>query len=548
MQASPIVQSSLAEKIDPLFSEWDKAGTPGCALGVIHNGQLIYARGYGMANLEDDTPIGPGSVFDIASTSKQFTAMCILLLAEQGALALDDDIHKYLPELPDYGCPLTIRHLLHHTSGLRDYLELFELASARPDDCYTDQDVMEMLARQKELNFLPGARFLYSNSGYYLLGQIVSRVSGQSLRQFAGEHIFQPLGMRRTHFHDDHTEIVKQRAIGYSPREADGLRIDMSVLEIVGDGGVLTCVEDLVLWDRNFYHNRLGKGNPELVRQMLATGSLNDGESLRYACGLIVGDYRGLAAVYHSGGWVGFRSEMLRFPEQSLSVICLANLSAIDPIKLARQAAGVLLAELSVLPPPAPVRALELAAQDLEIYAGHYCQAASGLIVQLNIRDNHLSYEDDDVQIALEALGGGRFRPLESPYDFRITFERAAPAYPWKMILDPGDEPADVFQHIQPAQVDPEQLNEFAGTYYSEELETTYALVVQGEQLYLRRKNIPDEALQTGLEDMFWRPGLALRFVRGRSGRAPGGPVGFRLSVDGAYNILFLRRSSPAPK
>jgi CubicO group peptidase (beta-lactamase class C family) len=196
-------------KVDELLAEWDRPDSPGCAIGVIQDGQFLYKRGYGMANLEHDIPISPQTVFRIASTSKQFTAMCIALLADQGRVSLDDDIRKYLPELSEYERPITIRRLIHHTSGLRDYIELMELAGARDEDFYTDDQVIEMLARQKELNFAPGDEYLYSNTGYYLLGVIVKRVSGQSLREFAEAHICEPLGMADTHFHDDHTAVVK---------------------------------------------------------------------------------------------------------------------------------------------------------------------------------------------------------------------------------------------------------------------------------------------------------------------------------------------------
>jgi CubicO group peptidase (beta-lactamase class C family) len=277
-----------------------------------------------MANLEHNIPISSTTVFRIASTSKQFTATCVILLAEQGKLSLNDDVRKYLSEMPEYESPITIRHLIHHTSGIRDYLELIELAGMSDHDYYTDEEALEMLTRQKELNFKPGDEYLYSNSGYLLLSIIVQRGSGKSLHEFAEEHIFKPLGMRNTHFHDDHRMIVKNRAAGYSPRENDGYQIRMTTLDIVGDGGVFTTIEDLFLWDQNFYHNRLGEKN--LISQLLTPGMLNNGEKLNYAFGLAVSDYRGLRLISHGGSFAGFRAQMIRFPEQKLSVICLANL------------------------------------------------------------------------------------------------------------------------------------------------------------------------------------------------------------------------------
>jgi len=204
-------------KVDELFAKWDSTVSPGAALAIIKDGEIIYKRGYGMVNLEHNIPITTTSVFRIGSTSKQFTASCIAILSLQGKISLDDDIRKYVPELPRYERPITIRHLVHHTSGIRDYLTLAEIAALMDDHFYTPEDSVELLGRQKKLNFLPGEEHIYSNSGYFLMGVIVERESGKSLNDFAQEHIFKPLGMKDTHFHDDHTMVVKKRADGYSP-------------------------------------------------------------------------------------------------------------------------------------------------------------------------------------------------------------------------------------------------------------------------------------------------------------------------------------------
>ncbi len=334
----------LAKKVDKVFAEYDKADSPGCALGVIRDGRLIYERGYGMANLEYGIPITSFSVFRIGSVSKQFAAMAIALLAEQGKISLNDDIRKYFPEMPDYGNTVTIRRLIHHTSGVRDYLTLMRLAGKSNDDFYTDEDVVEMLARQKELNFAPGAEWLYSNAGYFLLAQIVLRATGQTLRKYAEENMFGPLGMKDTHFHDDHTHIVKNRASGYSPRKEGGFRINMTTLGMVGDGGVYTTVRDMLIWDQNFYNNKLGQKEQELIKLVETPGRLNDGKELDYAFGLRVAKYRGLKTVGHGGSFVGFRAATLRFPEKKFSVVALCNLSRTNPSRLAQRVADVYLA------------------------------------------------------------------------------------------------------------------------------------------------------------------------------------------------------------
>ena len=294
-----------------------------------------------MANLEHNIPISPSSVFRIGSTSKQFTAAVVLLLAEEGKLSLDDDIRTLLPELPDYGTPVTIRHLLHHTSGIPDYLRLAAGAGSRSDDLHLTVDAaIAMLASQEKLDFVPGEQFGYSNSGYFLLSQIAQRASGKSLRKYAEEKIFRPLGMTNTHFHDDHKEIVPNRASGYAYRE-EGFQISMTTLDTVGDGGVFTTVEDLFYWDQHFYHQQIG--GPQFLDQMLTRGTLNNGRSLDYASGLVHGTHRGLDTIRHGGGFVGFRAEMIRFPQRRFTVICLCNLSARDPTELAKRVADIYL-------------------------------------------------------------------------------------------------------------------------------------------------------------------------------------------------------------
>lgn len=338
--AAKAQDARLLARVDSVFVQFDHTRSPGCALGVIHDGEFVVKRGYGMANLEYGIALSPTSVFRIGSVSKQFTAAAMVLLQQEGKLSLEDDVRKYFPELPEYERTITIRHLLNHTSGMRDYLTLMALAGKRDDDWYVDDDVVRMLARQRELNFLPGDEFLYSNSGYFLLSQIVKRASGQSLREYAAAKIFAPLGMTHTHFHDDHREVVPNRASGYAPVDT-GFRVSMTTLDMVGDGGVFTTVEDLALWDRNFYEPAVG--GAEFRGEMLTRGTLSNGDTLGYALGLRHGEYRGLPTVSHGGGFVGFRAQVIRFPSERFTVICLCNVSVANPTLLARGVADAVL-------------------------------------------------------------------------------------------------------------------------------------------------------------------------------------------------------------
>ena len=332
---------------DAIFAPWDEPGSPGCALGVVEDGEFIYERGYGFANLDWDIPSATDTVFYVGSVSKQFTAAVIALLAEEGAVDLDENIREYFPEIPKYVRPITVRHLVHHTSGLRDIYTLMSLAGIRLEDVFTDEQAIELIAAQRETNFEPGSEYLYSNSGYFLLAQLVERVSGKTLREFAEEKIFVPLGMEDTHFHDRPSHIVGRRAISYQDSDLDGHQeFQVSYLgnfDKVGAGGLYTTVRDLLLWDRNFYSGDVG-GQPFL--DLIHTrGALNDGSQLTYAFGLTVDEYRGLKTVSHGGSMMGFKAAYLQFPEQRFSVIATCNLGSINPMPLAQQVADVYLGD-----------------------------------------------------------------------------------------------------------------------------------------------------------------------------------------------------------
>src|SRR5436190_8839473 len=265
--------ASLRRSVDELFAKWNKPDSPGCALAVIKEGKVIYERGYGCANLEYGTPITPSSVFYIASVSKQFTAMSVLLLVQQGKLSLDDDIRKHLSGIPDFGRVITIRHLIHHTSGLRDYEELLAMAGWRMDDVITREHMLNIVSHQKELNFNPGEEYQYCNTGYCLLAEIVARTSGQSFREFADANIFKPLGMTNTHFNDDQERIVRNRAFSYRPDASQSFKNAFNNASVVGGGGIYSTVEDLAKWVGNFDHGRVG--GPEVLKQMHEQAVLN---------------------------------------------------------------------------------------------------------------------------------------------------------------------------------------------------------------------------------------------------------------------------------
>jgi CubicO group peptidase (beta-lactamase class C family) len=345
--------------IDALFAAWDKADSPGAALAVMQDGKIIYEHGYGRANLEHGVPITPETAFYVGSVSKQFTAASVALLAQRGLVSLDADVRTYVPELPDYGSRITVRHLIHHTSGLRDYLALRELAGAPADGVFGNDEALALICRQKALNFAPGTRYLYSNSGYFLLSLIVQRTSGKSLRDFAAENLFAPLGMRTAQYRDDHALVIAHRADGYTPRPGGGYRLSNPNFDVVGAGGLFLTVRDFLTWDENFYHPKIG--GEAWSAQLQTPGKLNDGRPLTYAFGLIVATYRGLPVVEHNGAYGGFRAHVMRFPQQHFSIVCFTNLATMTPGDLARRVADLYLGSAMEPAPTKPASTATIA-------------------------------------------------------------------------------------------------------------------------------------------------------------------------------------------
>jgi CubicO group peptidase (beta-lactamase class C family) len=417
-------------QVDAVFAQWNKKDSPGCALGVFRDGRIAYERGYGMADLENDMPITPASVFYVGSVSKQFTAMAAALAIRQGSFSADDSIRRHLPELPAYADAITVRHLVHHTSGLRDYNTLVAMAGRRGDEAYDNPTVLRMTARQKALNFAPGTEYLYSNTGYTLLAVIVQRATKMPFAAFADANIFKPLGMNETHFHTDAGRLVKRRANGYAVRADGSVRLDTPSNERAGAGGVFTNVRELLRWDENFHTGKVG-GRP-LIEELQTPGRLKDGTVQTYAWGLQVGRYRGLRIVEHSGALGGYRAHLIRFPEHHTSFAVLCNL-AINPGALARQTADLVLADRLTEPRPASVAAaapaprapsdasVAIDAQALASYAGKYVSDEIDSTFTIAVGDGQLTLQRDaDPQpMPLRALRLASFRASS----FTIQFE-----------------------------------------------------------------------------------------------------------------------------
>ena len=541
----------LALKVDKVFEKYDRTDSPGCALGIYQNGQIIYKHGYGMANLNDDVTITPETVFHVASMSKQFTAASILLLQQEGKLSIDDDVHKYIPELPDFGEKITLRNLMHHTSGLRDQWALLELSGWRySQDLITDEDVMSVVTRQKELNFKPGEKYLYSNTGFTLLALTVKRVSGMSLREFTTKNIFEPLGMTHTHFRDDHEEVIKHDALGYEHDGPQGngkpYRMNLTNFDTTGATSLHTTVEDLQLWDENFYHPKVG--GPALIELMLHRDKLNNGEMQEYASGLAVGTYKGLPIVDHSGADAGYRSEMIRFPEQHFSTSVLCNFADTNPVRLAHAVADIVLAKDLKEPTqdaakkPADTATLPpLTAEQMTAIAGTYWSRDDDDFAVVQVKDGKLQMDvgTDDFH-ALKQFAPGHFHVADVPWGEEVDFHfiAAEAGKPRGLEQRQGEGKPEKFESVAAFAPSAEEMQAFAGAYVSDEIDLVYRIKAENGKLSLSRARHKPEMLKPVMTDTFAGDFGALHFKRNAKGQVSG----FVLNAGRIQNLKFAKK------
>jgi CubicO group peptidase (beta-lactamase class C family) len=477
----PTVSASAADvapqKIDEVFAPYNKTHSPGCSVGVIRDSSFIFRKSYGEGSLELGAPLSSASVFYMASVSKQFTAASVVLAAEQGFLSLDDDVHKYIPELPSYGHAITLRQMLHQTSGFRDFLALTDLAGRDISTLSSSNDALQLIVRQKGLNNPPGEEFVYSNTNYFLLGVVMKRATGKSLAEFAAANIFRPLGMTRTLFYDDNGVVVPNRVAAYDPGKEDGFRVDWStIFDIVGGGGLMSNVDDLLLWDQNFYSNKVGKGS--LARELETHGSLNNGHPINYGLGLWLGEYRGLKTVEHGGGTFGYRTELLRFPERRFSVVVLCNIANADVEGFARKISDLYLEK--ELPSEADATARSQVYPDPAPFAGTYLDPRKHMIYTFAAVNGNLMGWGSK----LRRLGANEFSDLVGN---PILFKSAKGTMTATLTLQ-GDPyfSGDMVPRIQLSE---SALGRFTGNYHSDELEATYELSLVKGVLTLKNGN-----------------------------------------------------------
>ena len=537
----------LSAAVDALFQEWNHPDTPGAVCAVIQNGKMLHAKGYGMEDLAHHEPLSPDSVFYIASTSKQFTAASIALLVLDGQLSLDADIRQYLPEISGLGKAVTVRNLVYHTSGLRDYFDLLGLTGWRDTDYFNNEMVVKLLARHRGLNFEPGAEHLYSNSNYVLLAEIVQRASHRSLRRFADEQIFRPLGMDHTHFDDDYRKVVPHRVISYAPKKDGGYQDQPKEFDGYGDGNLLTTVGDLARWDENFYTARLGgKAFVELIQQR---GVLTSGKKIDYAFGLMPGTYRGLPTVSHGGAFKGFRTEFLRFPRQKLSVIVLGNLATINATDLAQRVADLYLAsEFTVPLKGSPVAGAKRSAVNIkpalfDAYVGGYAMDNRPSYVLTFSREGDRFYSQPTGQGRVEIFPSSDTIFFLEAADAQITFYRDADGKVSRVTLHQGGDHrgGDLVAHrLKSPYATVEALAEFCGSYRSEELDTSFRIEVEQGQLVARNDRTDAVTLAAADRDTFSTPVGRDVFVRDRDKHI----TGITVSTGRSRNMLFERQAA----
>jgi CubicO group peptidase (beta-lactamase class C family) len=521
--------STLGPRIDSVFAQYTSS-TPGCAVGLGKDGRTLYTHGYGSANLEYGVPLTDSTVLESGSVAKQFTASAIVLLAQEGKLSLDDDIRKYLPEVPDFGGQrITIRNLLTHTSGLRDQWGLLGIEGLGPGtQVHSPMTTLDLVEHQKMLNFAPGAEYLYSNTGYALAGLIVQRVSGKSLDEFTRERFFEPLGMRHTEWRADYTKVVPNRATAYSGSASSGYHQDMPFTNMIGNGGLLSTMSDLLRWNENLDHPTVG--GPSYVAAMQTPMRLNSGRMISYALGLEIVDYDGVREVSHGGSTAGYRTFLARYPVQHVSVAVWCNYAGANPTQLAHRVVDLVLEK----PPSVATQAASttvLDPQELARWVGVYRDPQTDQALTLVADGGGLTSGRGRGSVALQPESAIRFHTARGDATFsgppgRRTLTLAQPS---------GD--TSRFDEVAPA---PATIRtaDYTGTYTSDELDVRLVVTTRDGKLVLRRRPADLLELRPVYADDFAVQGIgSLRFARDGNGKV----TGFAIYAGRVLDVRFKR-------
>jgi len=485
---------SIGERIDSIFKPWTNDTGPGCAVAVVRDDSIVYAKGYGLGSLEYKFPIGAATPFNVASVSKQFTAFAILTLVQQDKLKLTDDIRTYLPWFPDLKATITIQHLLTHTSGIRTADQLLGIAGTRIDDIETNDDFIKVLSRQRDLNFKPGTQYGYSNSNFMLLAEIVRVVSGKTLRQYTDSVIFRPLGMTATHFHDRYNELEPGLAASYLHQGANNYSDAVCNFAVVGPASLYSSVNDLARWAMNYYAPKVG--NAETIQLMTEPGRLDDGTVLKSARGIEVDHYKGRLRYAHSGSQAGYHTFFSVFPEQKLAIIVLGNIDDFKPQRSSESVADLFLPAGPAIQPPPPVNWADTGLaviKDTMIrqFLGSYV-SDDAVAFTVTIRNNKcLLVNEVGATSLLKPVNGHTYTYFGNP-DATFVFGRDSKN---EKIIDeywPGRSRHFVTYDLRVKTDD--ELSCYTGVYFCEELDCSYRILLKDHQLFLsgyKGKDIP---------------------------------------------------------
>jgi CubicO group peptidase (beta-lactamase class C family) len=514
LNAQPL-PDSIIKKIDGFFEKWNNTTSPGYAIGVVRNDSLIYAKGYGMANLEYGVAITPETIFHMASISKQFTAYSIVLLAKQGKLNLDDDIRKYLPWFPDLKEKITIRHLLHHTSGIRDQWQLLAISGTRLDDVITQDHIVKVLSKQQALNFKPGEQYSYSNSGFTMLAEIVKSVTGQTLRQFTDSAIFKPLGMNNTHFHDDYTEIVKHRSYSYD--RIDSAHFANAILSYSNAGAtsLFTNINDMSKWIMNFYDHKMG--NQKDIDELTQKGKLNNGKDINYALGISVDTHRGWRQFSHSGGDAGYRTYLTVFPDLKIGVAVFSNLGDAAPWDKAYNIADLFITDTAKNKSEAKKEnsdssdAVLKDAIRFKNYSGDYI-SEEGVQFTFKIEDHKMYWKPYGNNYLLTKDDKDTFS-MYGNSEVKFVFGQAGGDVTVKQYW-PGNK-RTLKKYLSDTTQPDKQLHVYTGTYYCPELDCKYNITLKDHHLVLTNNKYNDAKLTLAgsdhmLSDYWWMDHLMI--------------------------------------
>jgi len=521
------VPADLSLQIDEIFKPWDSANMPGCAIGISQNGLTVFEGAYGMADLEWGIPNTPETIFEGGSLSKQFTAAAIILLVLDEKISMDDDIRQYIPELPDYGNTITVRHLLNHTSGLRDWGSVAALSGwGRSRRAHTHEDVLEILSRQSALNYVPGNEYSYTNSGYNLMAILVGRVSGTSFAEFSRQRIFEPLGLENTQWRDDFRRIVKGRSSAYNVSGDDSVEINRPVEDVHGNGGILTTVSDLLRWNQTLTDERLGQRFTELMEQR---GVLSDGTEIGYASGLTFSDQLGVTAIQHTGSTAGYRAYTGRVEEAGLAWALLCNASnGLNP----QTGPGLVTAILGDRAPELPMpEAEQLPLERLQLLSGLYRELSTGRSREIRLEDGKLMSQSTPwIPLSEQEFVAG-------PQRLRYVFEPDRPNQRPRFRVDGWQTIGQMWVQTDSWLPEMNELRTFEGKYISEEADTTYAIIVEEGKLVLHRRLDFTATLEPTYQDAFDAGNMALTFHKDDSGNVNQ----LSVSVGRVYDMRFDR-------